>query len=89
MSVHARHACCEHVALRQARCCCGPSQRTAQLVSTAGTLQHEQASHVFVAIPCRQMRTIEAGTLLGHRMHAGHGPSPPDTPIRNHTQLLL
>jgi hypothetical protein len=89
MSVHARHACCDHVALRMARCCCAAGQRSAQLVSTAGPIQQDHAAKLLVAVPGWQANVSEAAALLAHYTRAGHGPAPPDTPIHNHIQLLL
>jgi hypothetical protein len=89
MAVHARHACCDHVALQQARCCCGSGQRTAQLVSTAGPLQQDRGAPPLAALPCWQTSVTEAVTLLAYGARSGHGPAPPDTPINSHIQLLL
>ena len=89
MSVQVQHACCDHVALRTSRCCCGTGQRTAQLVSTAGPLQQDHGLKLQVAALGWQPSITEAVALTAHRMRASHGPAPPDTLIHSHIQLLL
>ncbi len=88
MSVQARHACCDHAALRVA-CCCAAGQRPAQLVSTAGPTQQDPGAKLLFAVPGWQPSLGEAVALAAHRLRAGYGPAPPDTPIDNHIQLLL
>jgi hypothetical protein len=89
LSVHARHACCNHPALRAARCCCGTGQRTPQLVSTAGPVQQDHDAHLLAALPGWQASGDEVVARLAHRTRAGYGPAPPNTLVHSHIQLLL
>jgi len=90
MALQARHACCDHAALRMSQCCCAAGQRTVQLVSTTGPLQPQHSSEALVAVPGWQVHVVEAtAPAVDQLMRAGYGPAPPHTPIRNHLQLLL
>jgi hypothetical protein len=90
MAVQARHACCDHVALRTSQCCCSAGQRTTQLLSPMGPYQPDHGSRLLAAVYGWQPDMATGVPLTAQqRMRAGHGPAPPDTPIHNHTQLLL
>lgn len=89
MSFQARHGCCEHVAVRQAPCCCGSNQRLPQLVSTAGPIAHAQGVRLVSVAARWQPEAAVTLALRVSRAAAGHRPAPPDTPIHNHTRLLL
>ena len=90
MTPQATHDCCKHrTTLRSDDCCCKAAhQLTSQAVSTAP--QNDN-------VPVKRVAALFHPALsLGHtiggssvRQPLGDGADPPDTPITQHTQLLL
>jgi hypothetical protein len=82
--------CCRHQTnLRNADCCCGGAHRTAsQATDTA--LQPHQVSFTCIAASLHLATLAIAATGTPTAWHQlRHGLAPPDTPITQHTLLLL
>ncbi len=90
MAQPAAHDCCKHrTTLRSDDCCCkAVRQLTAQAIST--TAQYENGSVKPVAALLHAVLSpTDAAGALKTAQPLRHGPAPPDTPITQHTLLLL
>lgn len=84
------HDCCKHrTTLRADDCCCKAAhQLTSQAISTApqrDTVSGRLVAALLHPVPC----WAAAGGGLSAGNPLGHGVAPPDTPITQHTLLLL
>ena len=85
----AAHDCCKHRAtLRSDDCCCKAAhQLTSQAISTAPQTENVSVRLVVALLHPVLSPTTDSGSLsVGHLLH---GVAPPDTPITQHTLLLL
>jgi hypothetical protein len=90
MMQQATHDCCkQRTTLRSNDCCCKAAhQLTSQAVSTAA--QNDNVPVKLVAAlfhPALSLTNATRGISATHPL--GRGADPPDTPITQHTQLLL
>ena len=86
------HCCCgSHATLRTTDCCAGGAHCPATVVKAASTdREHRPSGKLLVAIAWQAATgTSLANTVMSARCYSRYGPAPPDTPITQHTSLLL
>lgn len=90
MAQRTMHDCCkQRTTLRNNDCCCQPAhQLTAQAVST---FPQDENVPIRLAVTLFQpvFSPIDASRMISTAAAFGHGSDPPDTPITQHTLLLL
>jgi hypothetical protein len=90
MKRQASHDCCKHrTNLRSNDCCCAGAHQ-ASPPAFSSLPQHAHALAFFVAALSQTALGVPALDCgVGLTAPLGCGPAPPDTPITQHTQLLL
>jgi hypothetical protein len=86
-----RCCCGSHAALRTTDCCAGGAHSPATTVKASSTDRDYRLSGKLLAPVAWQAvsGTSLADTLVSGRCYSRYGPAPPDTPITQHTLLLL
>jgi hypothetical protein len=85
----ASHDCCKHrTSLRSDDCCCGAQRTSVQTTGAALQEGHASAGGSVTALHWVVPTTAPPRTARAWFTFS-HGLGPPDTPITQHTQLLL
>lgn len=84
----AAHDCCGHSTnLRSADCCCGGAHQTS--VQATGAASQDSGFSVSFAPMMVHSPVVTRASTACKGSALSHGPAPPNTPITQHTQLLL
>jgi len=84
------HQCCgNHLSLRSRNCCGGSTQLPAPALSTTARQDNAAPIHAAWAVTHQTCSTGSAQPTASGRYRLEGNPPPPDTPLAQHTALLL